>query len=241
VSGGYNALVRWAAERGASHVLLLNNDTVVVDPAMLEMLIAAAQPTVAAVGPVILNQDGSHFSGGGKLGRWSGQSGHLRRSEMPALDRPYQVPWLDGPCMLVNVEVACLVGGFDPEFVSTWEELDWCIRAGKLGYSCIVEPRTSIRHLRGRTIPSDQSRLYLLRNSILFARRHASWPETISAGLTFAFVSVPRLVVHSRSRLGVVKAAWEAVRWNVADAVGRRRWHREATGPAVCDAARSAH
>lgn len=238
VAGGYNALIRWAADRGASHVLLLNNDTLITDPTMLDRLLDAAGPGVAAAGPRILNEDGSHFSGGGTLGRWTGRSGHLRRRDMPARDRPYEVPWIDGPCMLVNVEVACMTGGLDPEFVSTWEELDWCVRARKLGYRCVVEPRTTIRHLRGRTIPSDQSRTYLLRNSILFARRHAAWPQTITALLSFVLVTVPEQAIFTRPRLAVLRAAWAALRWNVTDARRHRSWHRKAWGPAVCDGER---
>ena len=234
VAGGYNALIRWAAERGASHVLLLNNDTIVTDPAMLDRLIEAAVRTVAAAGPLVLNEDGSHFSGGGTLGRWTGRSGHLRRHEVPVNDRPFEVPWIDGPCMLVNVEVACRIGGLDPVFVSTWEELDWCVRARRIGYRCLVEPRTTIRHLRGRTIPSDQSRKYLFRNSILFARRHGSWPQSATAVLAFMFWTVPEHVIFTRPRIAVLRAAWAAVRWNFRDAFRRRAWRREASGPDVC-------
>jgi len=235
VAGGYNALIRWAADRGASHVLLLNNDTLITDPRMLDQLLEAAGPDVAAAGPRILNEDGSHFSGGGTLGRWTGRSGHLRYREMPARDRPYEVPWIDGPCMLVNVEVACLTGGLDPEFVSTWEELDWCVRARMLGFRCLVEPRATIRHLRGRTIPSDQSRMYLLRNSILFSRRHAAWPQTVTALLSFILLTIPEQAIFTRPRLAVLKAAWAALRWNFTDALRRRSWRRTASGPAVCD------
>jgi GT2 family glycosyltransferase len=239
VAGGYNALIRWAAKRGASHVLLLNNDTLITDPAMLDRLVEAASPAVAAVGPLVLNGDGSHFSGGGTLGRWTGRSGHLRRRQMPAQDRPYEVPWIDGPCMLVNVEVACLTGGLDPAFVSTWEELDWCVRAGKLGYRCLVEPRTTIRHLRGRTIPSSQSQTYSLRNTILFARRHANWAETITAAYSFAFFTVPELAIFGsrspRRVAGVAAAAVAAIRWNLADAIHRRAWHLPAWGPEICE------
>jgi GT2 family glycosyltransferase len=235
VAGGYNALIRWAAERGASHVLLLNNDTIVTDPAMLDRLIEAAGPTVAAAGPLVLNEDGSHFSGGGTLGRWTGRSGHRRRREVPVRDRPYEVPWIDGPCMLVNVKVACLTGGLDPEFVATWEELDWCVRAGELGYRCVVEPRTTIRHLRGRTIPSEQSQMYLFRNAILFARRHAAWPQMVTALLTFFFWTVPEQLIFTRPRAAVLKAAGAAVHWNLLDAVRRRTWRRAVAPPSICE------
>lgn len=237
-AGGYNAVIRWAAERGASHILLLNNDTLITDPAMLDWLVAAASPDVAAVGPLVLNNDGSLFSAGGKLGRWTGRTDHLQRHQMPAADRPYEVPWIDGPCMLINIEAACKTGGLDPAFVSTWEELDWCVRARALGYRSVVEPRTTIRHNRGRTIPSRQREMYLLRNSILFTRRHAAWPQTVTAAMSFALLTVPEQALRSLpslSRTGVVVAnTWAAVRWNVMDAIRRRAWHRPASGPKVC-------
>jgi GT2 family glycosyltransferase len=139
--------------------------------------------------------------------------------------------------MLVNIEAACRTGGLDPGFVLTWEELDWCFRARKLGYRCVVEPRTTIRHLRGRTIPSSQSQMYLLRNAILFARRHAAWPETVTAALSFVFLIVPGTAVVSFPRVGgVLRAAWAAVRWNLIDAIRLRAWHRRAPGPDVCKA-----
>ena len=238
VSGGYNALIRAAAERGATHVLLLNNDTIMTDPAMLDRMIEAAEPDVAAVGPLVLNDDGSLFSAGGRLGRWTGRSGHLRRARMPALCRPYDVPWIDGPCMLVGIKAACRVGGLDPTFVSTWEELEWCVRARKLGFRCVIEPRSEIRHRRGGTIPSAESQAYLLRNAILFARRHSAWPETIVAGLSFALWTVPEQVYFARfspRRIALVlRAAWFAIQWNLADAIRRGGWHQRATGPALC-------
>jgi GT2 family glycosyltransferase len=237
-AGGYNAVLRWAAERGASHVLLLNNDTLITDPAMLDRLVAAAGSDVAAVGPLVLTDDGSVFSAGGKLGRWTGRTDHIYRHEMPAQDRPYEVPWIDGPCMLINVKAACVTGGLDPVFVSTWDELDWCVRAGKLGYTSVVEPRTSIRHHRGRTIPSRQFQAYLLRNSILFTRRHASWPQTVTAALYFVFWIVPERSISSLPSLsraaGVAASALAAIRWNVMDAIRRRAWHRPASGPEIC-------
>jgi GT2 family glycosyltransferase len=237
-AGGYNALIRRAAERGASHILLLNNDTRINDPEMLDRLVAAADSTVAAVGPRVLNEDGSHFSAGGTLGRWTGRADHLLRRQMPAEDRPYDVTWVDGPCMLISVKVACLIGGLDPAFVSTWEELDWCIRAREAGYRCVVEPRTTISHLRGRTIPSRQSQMYMYRNSILFARRHAGWPQTVTAAVSFVFLTLPEHVAHNLPSLRgvgrVLATAFVAFKWNIADAIRQRAWHRPASGPEVC-------
>ena len=238
VSGGYNALIRAAAERGARHVLLLNDDTIINDPAMLDRLQAAAGPDVATVGPLVLNDDDSLFSAGGVVEAWSGRSRHLRRHQMPSRDKPYEVSWIDGSCMLVSIDAACRVGGLDPAFVSTWEDVDWCTRSRAQGYRCLVEPRTTIRHLRGQTISSYESDRNHLRNRILFARRHADWPHTVTTALWFAFLTLPRQTIRSLPSLErlrrVASATSAAVGWNVSDAMQRRSWHRPATGPDVC-------
>lgn len=240
VAGGYNALLRAAAERGASHVLLLNDDTTITDPAMLDRLAAAAGPDVAAVGPLVLNGDGSLFSAGGTVELWSGRSRHLTGDDLPARDRPYQVSWIDGSCMLVSISAACRVGGLDPAFVSTWEDVDWCVRSGALGYRCLVEPRTTIRHLRGQTISSYESDRHHLRNRILFARRHTDWPHMITAAVWFTFITFPRQAIRSFPSLGglrrVASATSSAVRWNLSDAIKRGSWRRPATGPDICAA-----
>lgn len=241
VPGGYNAAIRWAHDVGASHVLLLNNDTLITDPDLLERLLAATGPQVAAVGPLVLEADGSLFSAGGSIHWPRGRPHHLRKDEMPGIDRPYEVTWIDGPCMFVSVEVACRVGGLHEGFVSYWEEIDWCVRAGRRGYRCLVEPRTSIVHLRGATIPSWQAKLYLLRNRVLFMRRNAGWRYHATFLPYFVLRVVPVFIARhllSPADLGkAFRTAVSAASWNAADALRRRAWRVAADGPSVCDEA----
>ena len=60
---GYNAAIRWASARGASHVLLLNNDVLATDPDMISELLRAAGDDVAATGPIVCDSDGQHLLG----------------------------------------------------------------------------------------------------------------------------------------------------------------------------------
>ena len=132
VVGGYNAAIRWAAEQGATHVLLLNNDTVVNDPDLLSRLASAATPDVAAVGPILLDEDGQPYSAGGRTAWMTGSSTHI---PYPVIkNRPYDVEWLDGPCILLSLEAVRRIGGLDPVFSSYFEVVDWCVRAGHAGY-----------------------------------------------------------------------------------------------------------
>jgi len=235
VAGGYNAAMRWAAERGATHILLLNNDTVVTDPSMLDRLVAAAAPDVAAVGPLILNQDGTTFSAGGRLSWLTGQTGH-RRTPL-AGDGAYDAPWLDGPCVLVSLDAVRHVGGLDPTFVSYWEDVDWCTRAVRAGFRCLAEPRTSIVHLRGGTIPTPEAEAFDLRNQVLFIRRHGRLIDNLTALAFFLLVRAPLHVIRRATSwprfVGALRSVQIAVAWNARDAWRQRRWRIPATGPAI--------
>jgi GT2 family glycosyltransferase len=235
VAGGYNAAIRWAAEQGATHVLLLNNDTVVTDPDLLSRLASAAASGVAAVGPIMLNATGQPYSAGGRIDWRTGLSDHARDPLVP--DRPYRVEWLDGACLLMSLEAVRRIGGLDPVFVSYWEDVDWCIRAGQSGFQCVVEPRASIVHFGGGSIPALEAYAYDVRNRILFMRRNGSVRDN-ARSLAYYIVRVGlRLFGRRRPLPGrrpvAVRVVLSAVTWNVRDAIRHRHWRVIASGPSI--------
>jgi GT2 family glycosyltransferase len=235
VPGGYNAAIARAHEIGAAFVLLLNNDTLVADPHFLDMLVANAVDRVAAVGPQILERDGRTFSFGGMLNYWTGVCRHRRVRLGP---EAYGVPWIDGSCMLVSVNAACELGGLHEAYWSTWEELDWCVRATRAGWRIVVEPRTSITHLRGASIPSGMQNPFAFRNGMLFIRRNGSSLQNLTSMTCFLLGMVPLqialAVYRRRPVVRVLRNALAALKWNVTDAIHRRHWRLEADGPTVC-------
>lgn len=235
VAGGYNAAIRWATEHDATHVLLLNNDTIVNDPDLLARLVAAAAPDVAGVGPIVLNADGMPYSAGGRIAWGTGWSGHL--ADPLLADRPYAAEWLDGPCLLVSIEAVRHIGGLDPIFVSYWEDVDWCVRANRAGYRCLVEPRASIRHLRGGSIPSPAAHAYNLRNGILFIRRNGSLLNNLTTVANYVLHRGPALIIgrtRLRGRSPVsVRAVLSALSWNLRDAFRKGHWRVTAGGPSI--------
>ena len=235
VAGGYNAAIRWAAEREATHVLLLNNDTVVRDPDLLSRLVSAAGPGVGAVGPIMLNAAGRPYSAGGRVDWTTGLAEHTL--EPIQADRSYPVEWLDGACVLVSLEAVRRIGGLSPVFEAYWEDVDWCVRADRAGYQSVVEPRTSIVHLGGGSIPAREAHAYYLRNGILFMRRNGSARSNARSLAHYIFRRCPGLL-FGRSRLRgrspvAIRAVVNAAAWNVRDAMHRRRWRVAASGPSI--------
>lgn len=235
VAGGYNAAIRWAAEHDATHVLLLNNDTLVSDPDLLGRLVAAAILGVAAVGPIVLSADGTPYSAGGRIAWATGSSSHAR--DPLVTDRPYPAEWLDGPCILVSVEAVREIGGLDPVFVSYWEDVDWCVRADRAGYRCLVEPRTSIVHLQGGSIASPEANAYNLRNGLLFIRRNGTVLNNLTTFANYVLHQGPALIagrtrLRRRSQVSV-RAVFSALTWNLRDAFRQGHWRVIASGPSI--------
>ncbi len=228
VPAGYNAGMNWARDVGATHVLLLNNDTLCSDPHLLDRLLAAAAPDVAAVGPLVRSPGGVLQSAGGVVHWWRGRAAQLTEARIPWSDSPYDVDWIDGSCMLVAVDAVARVGGLEQEFFLYWEEVDWCVRACRAGLRCVVEPRTSITHIGSASITSQTQLRQFLRNKLLFMRRNAGWPANATTLAIFVLLTVPRHVIRQglspRGWLQALSAGIDALAWNVADAYRRRAW-----------------
>ncbi len=234
VASGYNAALGWAAGHGYSHILLLNNDTVVAHGWLVDELASAASPGVAAVGPTVRDEGGSTWSAGGRLSRWTTRSWHRRR---PDRSEPYEVDWIDGSAMLVSIDAVRRIGGFSEDFFLYWEELDWCARARRAGYTVLVQPSATIEHARGASATTLQTRTWSLRNSLLFARRHAGRAQLSTTLVAWTLIRVPVYLARVASREGIraaVRGVREAGGWNLRDAA-RHGWRVPADGPPLAD------
>ena len=146
-------------------LLLLNPDTVIRGDA-LPVLVAylAAHPDVGAVGPQLLNPDGSVQSSRRRFptlatgfleSTWlEGLApGVLRRYY--ALDLPddatADVDWLTGACILVPRAVYERVGGLDEGYYMYSEELDWCRRIRAAGWRVVYLPAARVAHHVGKS------------------------------------------------------------------------------------------
>ena len=239
VGGGYNAAKRWAHDRGAKYVLLLNNDTLVDDPHLITRLIDACGPDVFAVGPLIADRNGQVWSSGGTLNWRTYQTGHTQAAGIASTTSPYPVAWIDGSCMLVSLAAACELEGFDEIFFLYWEEVDVCVRAWRHGFRCLVEPRARIVHLVGQTARPSQVDHLMLRNAILFMRRNGTRRQNASFLVQQLCWRVPLFAARRIKRGGGIRQTLGmvlgSIAWNLRDAVRERGWRRKAGGSLPCD------
>lgn len=162
------------------YVLLLNPDTVVEPDAFRRMVaFMEAHPRAGGLGCQLLGADSSRqysarrfptlttyflqstglawryqrnrFFGQFELTYWDGQSER-------------QVDWVCGAVLMMRREVVNRIGGFDPYFFLTYDEVDLCHRIKNAGWEVWYTPDAKIMHLEGQSDPqSDISKDGLLK------------------------------------------------------------------------------
>jgi len=182
--GGNNRGIADALARGAEYVLLLNNDTE-FHPDLLDELVSVARsdPTIGAVGAKnILMDDHRRIWGAYVTLRYDrdlvGVVG-ANQADAPQYACVKDVDAVIGNSMLMSRAALEAVGGFDEHFFGYHEDVDWCQRAREAGFRVVYNGHAIIYHKGlGASRPSAKAPfpvLYFLgRNSLLFARKHAS-------------------------------------------------------------------
>lgn len=122
---------QFAREMRTTHILLLNNDTVVHTDDWLDILLDDMLKVDADV-----------------IGL-----GHTY-AEL-TMEPPEVLPvfsYIGGWCMMMPIDVWEKVGLFDEQFgVGFYEDKDWCFRAQSLGYRLAISHRVDVEHLNNTT------------------------------------------------------------------------------------------
>jgi N-acetylglucosaminyl-diphospho-decaprenol L-rhamnosyltransferase len=231
-----------AAGRGR-YVLLLNPDTEIVGNALATMVeYMDEHPEVGALGPQLLNPDGSIQSSRRRfptlataflestiLQQWFPHSCVTRHYYIA--DRPdneiQEVDWVTGACLLVRREAIEEVGLLDKDFFMYSEELDWCRRAKERGWKTVYLPTARVIHHGGQSSEQVKSfqHIQFQRSKIRYFRKHhGSWQaEILRLFILVAYLyqliveALKWLVGHKRPlRATRVKSYWQVLRSRLA-------------------------
>lgn len=173
---GYNQALK---QIEAKYYVLLNSD-VEVSENWIEPIIDLFEchPLVAAVQPKILSYDQkSHFeyagASGGFLDRYyfpycrGRVLDHLEEDQGQYNDL-LEIDWVSGACMFIRAEAYHGLGGLERSFFAHMEEIDLCLRITRSGQKMVCQPKSTVYHVGGGTLPKNHSRkTYLnLRNNL---------------------------------------------------------------------------
>ena len=187
-AGGNNVGIRWALERDADYILLLNNDTIVATD-LLSAFINATNliPSGSILGAKIYFFDNPNilwFAGG----RWSNDLNsceHIGYGQPDGIEFNHktEVDYITGCALFADAATFKEIGLLDDAFFLTYEETDWCYRARAKGHKCIVIPEAKLWHKVSSSFGGADSPIinyFITRNKLLWAKKHLSYLSRIN-------------------------------------------------------------
>lgn len=174
-SGGNN--VGLAQARGR-HLLILNSDTR-VEVGTLSRLVTYLDenPRVGAIGPRLVNGDGSLQL---SCGRTPGLAAEIVHKLLLHRAFPFfrfgrwdhgstrSVGWVTGACLMVRRAAVDEVGLLDDSIYMCFEDLDWCMRFRAAAWQVVYHPVGCVVHLGGRSIRQNREELLVVSQQSLY-------------------------------------------------------------------------
>lgn len=157
-------------------VLLLNNDTQIVDPCWLETLVASAYRAadIGLVGPKLLYPDGRLQEAGSQLFRDGSARayGKFEDPTRPAFNVRRDVDYCSAACVYVKRAVLLATGAFEDSYIPCYyEDVDLAMKARAAGYRSVYEPSAAIVHREHATSGKTAAHELMIRNQSIFLDR----------------------------------------------------------------------
>ncbi|HEY6425739.1 MAG TPA: glycosyltransferase family 2 protein [Acidimicrobiales bacterium] len=174
-----NRGIEIAATRGASHVLIMNNDAELARDALDELMAADTEIPGRVLAPLIVYSDAPDriWSAGGYVEPPYLRNHHIGLGESLESHRTRKrVQWATGCSLWFSVDIWRRLGPLDEAFFLYLEDVDWCLRAAEAGVETWFVPEAVVRHDVSRTtggLSPVVLRYYAYRNHFRLAFRHA--------------------------------------------------------------------
>jgi GT2 family glycosyltransferase len=191
-AGGNNIGIMYALEQGYTHLMLLNNDTVVEPDFLGEMLLKFRQdPNLGVVQPLILflHDQKIIWSAGGKWVPALGRAITLG-DRAPVSDYRHKkatLDWATGCCMLITREAILKAGLLNEQYFVYFEDVEWSLRFKKAGYDISLAEKALIYHEAGASSKKTHSEgtlspkvfYFHVRNQFLLLREQKNYPAQV--------------------------------------------------------------
>ncbi|MDR3638995.1 MAG: glycosyltransferase [Isosphaeraceae bacterium] len=213
------------AVASADTILLLNDDAVILGAEWPSVFLGIlADPTVGAVGPVIINPDESLNAAGDThsadgVRHVDGFDARYRPGLAEILARDHDVSLLTGAALVISASAFRSVGAFDEAYPSALGDTDFCLRLRAAGRRLVCSPRATVVHAEASTrdpkIPAATVRL--------FRRRH---PEASQEDPLLPPLVLPRRIRIARAIVRPLRGAYRAtIKRLVPRSLHLRLWH----------------
>jgi len=183
-----NIAIGRAMKMGYDSVLLLNNDTRIA-PDMLNELIKPMKinSEIGIIGPKMYyyGKQNTLWFARGKMNWKTGVTSHIggMKQDYGQYNEICDSDFISGCAMLIHRNVISKIGLMDERYFYYQEDIDYCTKAIKAGFKCIVAPKAKLWHKVARTSGGSENpfgAFYKTRNRIIFMKKNATIPQIIS-------------------------------------------------------------
>lgn len=140
-AGGCNVGMRAALAEGFSHVMLLNNDTLVAPDFLFETGRALGEFPRDVIAGDVRNMEGRPTHNIGRLSPWTGRVRHLLAPEPGG-----KIDFVSGCLMILPQSALTAAGLFDERLFMYCEDMELCMRLRDAGVRIRHVPAIRIRH-----------------------------------------------------------------------------------------------
>jgi GT2 family glycosyltransferase len=207
-AGGNNVGIRYALERGADYVWLLNNDTIPA-PDALSALVAkvSSDHRIGAVASICYYADAPSTVqawGGSRVNLWIGYSGLSRV--------PREDDWFDslnGTSILISRAALKDVGLLDEAFFVYWEDTEFCLRLRKKGWRIAAAADSHVLHKVSASTGGNKNQLdqFETASSLRVLKLHSPVPALAS----FVFLSIRFTRRLLRLEFSRCRSVWQGI------------------------------
>ena len=186
----YSAINNFGAEyANGEYLLLLNNDTEIINPDCLEELLGyCMREDVGAVGARLYYEDDTIQHAGVVIG-FGGIAGHCfvqqRRDATGYCHRiicAQDYSAVTAACMLVKRSAFDRVGGLNEEMKVAFNDIDFCLRLRKAGYLIVYNPYAELYHYESKSRGLDDTPEKQQRFKREIETFEKNWPEILKNG-----------------------------------------------------------
>lgn len=197
---GNNEAVKQAK---GEYLLLINNDTIVLDQLLPVLEYLKSDESVGVVGINMLNGDKKYIPAAGNFPSVSNMflmkkllqineefvKGTFSKNE-------YEVDWLGGSFLMLPQKIYHQIGGFDEDYFLYVEDVDFCKKIADIGYKRVFLPRYSYIHYVGFTKAKNPM---LIKGYEIYLSKHYSG---IEKRLILSALKINKLVKKLKSAIG---------------------------------------
>ncbi|MBI5804496.1 glycosyltransferase family 2 protein [candidate division TA06 bacterium] len=219
---GFARAVNQGLKLASGEIILLLNPDTVLTPGTLETMSGylAEHPQVWALGPQLLNMDGSvqrscrqfpdgrimfyEFAG---LSKMFPKSKTFARWRMGYFDHliPAEVDQPMGACLMVRKEVLKKVGLLDEKnFPMFFNEVDWCLRINRAGGKLFFLPQAKVYHHHGVSTRRAKKAMVISSHQSLaryFSKHYPGRISTLLINILIIAVIPLRILLQSNGKL----------------------------------------